>query len=389
MWPMKASEQLKLDVITRVLTGQMERKDGQALLDVSSRTLERYLSEYRKRGPLSLRHGNSERAPWNKTPDEFKRQIQALVEQKYFDFNLTHCLEKLTVDEGISGLMKRETFRKWCHERGMVKRAKKRRARARHKRERMKQTGLMLQMDGSPHRWFGNVSSCLIGAIDDADSDVPFAEFFPAEDTLSCLHVLRKIVEKRGLFQVLYVDRAGLFGGAKRSNFSQVKRALSELGIHVIFASSPEAKGRIERLWDTLQDRLIPELRLRQIKTYPAANSFLQEQFLPEHYARKFKVLPANPQSAYRALPEGVDLKEVFCLKETRAVARDHTISWDGRTYALKSPHEYSIYRQTIELRTYPEDLSWKAFYAGRPIDLTPCQPPLRASPEPLLKRAA
>jgi hypothetical protein len=112
----------------------------------------------------------------------------------------------------------------------------------------MQQTGLMLQMDGSPHRWFGDKPSCLIAAIDDADSDVPFGEFFPAEDTISCMRILQQIVKKRGIFNILYVDRAGIFGGPKRAHFSQVKRALGELGIQVIFANSPEAKGRIERV---------------------------------------------------------------------------------------------------------------------------------------------
>lgn len=387
---MTAAEQLKLDVVMKVVAGTMGRKEAQAILSVSERTLERYVRAYQKRGPLFIRHGNSGRDPWNKTPDEFKRQVLDLIEAKYFDFNLTHALEKLAAVEDITGLMKRETFRKWCHERRIVKRRGKRRARARHRRERMKQTGLLLQMDGSPHRWFGNMPSCLIGAIDDADSEVPYAEFFPAEDTLSCLHVLRKIVEKKGLFQILYVDQAGIFGGAKRSNFSQVKRALQELGIHVIFAHSPEAKGRIERLWGTLQDRLIPEMRLRQIKTYPAANDFLQQQFLPNDYARKFQVVPANLQTAYKPLPAGVDLREIFCMKEYRTVARDHTVSWNGETYALTSPVKFSIYRQQIELRTYPDDLTWRAYYGGKELALTLC-PPIakRQSTELQLKPAA
>jgi hypothetical protein len=230
----------------------------------------------------------------------------------------------------------------------------------------------------------------LIAAIDDADSDVPYGEFFPSEDTLSCLLVLKKIIEKKGLFQILYVDKAGIFGGAKRSNFSQVKRALGELGIHVMFAHSAEAKGRIERLWGTLQDRLIPEMRLRKIRTYPAANNFLQQQFLPNHWAKKFKVQPAVLRSAYQAVSEEADLREIFCLKEHRTVARDHTVSWNGHTYRIEnSPVGYSIYRQQIEIRTYPEDLSWCGFYAGKPIELILAPPIPRQVPADLLKPAA
>jgi len=245
----------------------------------------------------------------------------------------------------------------------------------------MQQTGLMLQMDGSPHAWFGGKQSCLIGAIDDADSDVPFAEFFPAEDTISCMRVLEQIIRKKGLFSILYVDKAGIFGGPKRTQFCQVKRALRELGIQVIFANSPEAKGRIERLWNTFQDRLIPEMRLRNIHSYECANSFLQEQFLPNEYASKFKVQPANLQSAYKVLPNGVDLHEVFCLKVDRKVNRDHTFSWGDQLYRIESPLKHSIYKQKLEIRTY-QDLTWKAFFAGREIQVSLANLPAKQEPE-------
>lgn len=243
----------------------------------------------------------------------------------------------------------------------------------------MQQTGIMLQMDGSPHAWFGGKVSCLIAAIDDADSEVPFGEFFPAEDTISCMRVLQKIIEMRGIFQILYVDRAGIFGGPKRSNFSQVKRALKELGIHIIFANSPEAKGRIERLWDTLQDRLVPEMRLRNIKSYEAANAFLQEEFLPNEYATKFMVTPANLQTAYKPLPTEIDLNEVFCIKEYRSVNRDHTFSWDSITYRIDSELKHSIRKQRLEIRTY-QDLSWKVFFADKEIAVSKVNVPEKCS---------
>lgn len=333
---MSAKEQLELDVVVKVSTGTISRKDGQKILNVTERTLRRYLRDYEKSGVLFVKHGNHGRAPVNKAQEVLKERVQKLVKEKYFDFNLTHCLEKLASEEQIT--VNRETFRQWCHEIKMVKRAKRRGSRVRRQQDRMQQTGLMLQMDGSPHPWFGGKTSCLIAAIDDADSDVPFGEFFPAEDTISCLRVLQKIIEKRGIFQILYVDRAGIFGGPKRAHFSQVKRALKELGIHIIFAHSPEAKGRIERLWDTLQDRLVPELRIRKIRSYESANAFLQEQFLPQEYATKFKVTPANLQTAYKPLPNGIDLNEVFCLKEYRKVNRDHTYSWNNKNLPDRIP---------------------------------------------------
>jgi transposase len=382
MWvfTMTAQEQLILDIVAKISTGKMGRKEGQRILNVSERTLRRYLAEYQKRGVLFVQHKNSKNIPANKSSDELKKRVLKLVREKYFDFNLTHCLEKLKSDEKIE--INRETFRQWCHEIHMVKRAKRREPKIRRRRDRMEQTGVMLQMDGSPHAWFGGKPSCLIAAIDDADSDVPFGEFFASEDTISCMRVLQKIVEKKGLFQILYVDRAGIFGGPKRANFSQVKRALEELGIHILFANSAEAKGRIERLWDTLQDRLIPEMRLRQIRSFENANTFLQEQFLPGEYAEKFKVVPANLESAYKPLPHSIDLKEVFCLKEHRGVKRDHTFSWNNQIYRIDSPLKHSIYKQKLEIRTY-QDLSWRVFFAGQPIAVSEARAAVKATALP------
>lgn len=307
------------------------------------------------------------RRPVNKKPEDLRDSVLKLVREKYPDFNMTHCREKLRADEKI--ILKAETFRKWCHEIRHVKRKKRRKSQARYYRQRMQSTGLMLQMDGSPHKWFGDKDSTLIAAIDDADSDIPHGEFFPAEDTISCMTLLQKIIEIRGLFEILYVDRAGIFGGHKRMEFSQVKRSLSELGIEIIFAHSPEAKGRIERTFQTLQDRMIPEMRLRNIKTYPAANNFLKNEYLPNEWREKFTVLPRNRVSAYRQPRPGVDLKEIFCLKHYRSIKRDHTVTFQAQLYALESPTKLSIHKQQIEFRTY-QDLTWKGFYAGHPIEL-------------------
>jgi len=182
--------------------------------------------------------------------------------------------------------------------------------------------------------------------------------------------VLQKIIEKKGIPYAIYVDGAGCFGGGKRAHFNQFKRACEELGIKIIFATSAEAKGRIERTWDTVQDRLIPEMRLRKIHRMPAANDYLQNQFLPNYWKIRNTLPAKNPETRYTPLHSSIDLREVLCLKEYRTVKRDHTLSWNGTEYGLQSPLKYSIYRQKIELRTY-QDLTWRAFFAGKPITLT------------------
>jgi transposase-like protein len=294
---------------------------------------------------------------------------------KYFDFNMTHCLEVLKSEHNI--IVKYATFRKWCHEKQMVKRWKRSKGVIRNKRVRMPNEGLLLQMDGSPHRYNGKDVWCLIAAIDDATSDIPYAEFFLSEDTINCMTVMQKIIEKKGIPYAIYVDRAGCLGGGKRALFNQFRRACGELNIRIIFASSPEAKGRIERTWDTFQDRIIPEMRLKNIHRIPAANEYLQKQFIPNYWTPRNTVVPRNLESRYTPVPADKNLNEIFCLKEYRSVNRDHTLSWHGVTYQLDSPLKHSIRGQKIELRTY-QDLKWVAYYAGKAIELRPAEPPQR-----------
>ncbi len=224
-------------------------------------------------------------------PDSVKTQVQTLIKEKYFDVNLQHLSELLAKNENIN--IKRETLRRWAHEIQHVKRAKRRRPVARKRRERMESPGLLIQMDGSPHLWFGDKKSCLIAMIDDANSEI-HAEFFPSETTLGCLKIMLDFIAKNGLFKTLYVDRAGIFAGPKRCNFSQMQRACHELGIEIIFANSPQGKGRIERAFDTFQDRLAPELRLQNISDMTNANRYLQEIFIPDFWKNNTEVIPKN-----------------------------------------------------------------------------------------------
>ena len=376
---MSKQGQFAYRAVSDFMNGTLNRKEAAELLEVRERTVTRIAGRIRERGLLAVVHGNRNRTPWNKKQEELKQTVMELVVGKYFDFNMTHCLEKLKELHGLE--IKYETFRRWCHEKKVVKRAKRRKPVARYRRTRMQSEGLLLQMDGSPHRYNGKDEWCLIAAIDDATSDIPYAEFFLSEDTINCMTVLQRIIERKGIPYAIYVDQAGCWGGGKRAHFNQFKRACEELNIKIIFATSPEGKGRIERTWDTVQDRIIPEMRLRKIHRMPAANDYLQNQFLPNYWKQTNTVPAKSPESRYTALHSTIELKEVFCLKEYRCVKRDHTLSWDGVEYSLTSPLKYSIYRQKIEIRTY-QDLTWKAFFAGKPIDLHEIQA------APLLKKS-
>jgi transposase len=375
MWVMSSEDLRKLQIISRVVEQKATRLDAQKLLDVSERTIRRYLRSYNTHGPLFLKHGNAGRAPINKKPEQLKVAIQKLIEERYPQFNMLHLQEKLLENEGLT--IKRETLRKWCHEINCVKRRKKKRSRGHYYRQRLSQEGLMLQMDGSHHRWWPGEKSCLIAAIDDATSKIPYAEFFASEDTYNCMKVIQKIIEKFGIPHALYVDRAGIFKDSKRANFGQFVRACRELGIQVLYAYSPEAKGRVERLFQTLQDRLIAEMSLKNIKGYWSANYFLHQEFLPKHYHPRFTTPAENPEIAYKTPESSISLKEIFCFKEQRVVGRDHTISLGNKKYLVKNPTQHSLTNRIIEIREY-HDKSWTPFYNGEPIKLEPLKKSLQ-----------
>lgn len=373
---MDSKAQLTVDVVVKVAEGKITIVNAAKLLNKSRRTVERYLQRYQKVGIQFVVHRNTGKAPANKTSDSLKRQVQALIKEKYFDVNLLHLAELLEVNENIA--IKRETLRSWAHDIHHVKRAKRRRAKVRKRRERMESPGLLLQMDGSPHRWFGDKKSCLIAIIDDATSEI-HAEFFKSETTVGCLKVMRDYIDKKGLFKALYVDRAGIFGGPKRCNFSQMQRACNELGIEIIFANSPQGKGRIERSFDTFQDRLVPELRLNHIKDMMSANCYLQDVFIPQFWQHKVEVNARNADSEFTSVPAHLSLDDICVLKEYRKIRNDHTFSYGNKFYLIESPLKYSIAKQKIEIRKKSGD-NFIAYFAGRHLVVSEVIEPTKPS---------
>ena len=373
---MDSKAQLTVDIITKVAEGKIDVVNAAKLLNKSRRTIERYLKKYRQVGIQFVVHQNTGKPPSNKTCDALKQAVQNLIKEKYFDVNLTHLRELLEDNERIQ--VKRETLRRWAHEIHHVKRAKRRRSQVRKRRERMESPGLLLQMDGSTHRWFGNHKSCLIAIIDDATSEIQ-AQFFESETTLGCLKVLRDYITRKGLFKVLYVDKAGIFGGPKRCNFSQVKRACSELDIEIIFANSPQAKGRIERSFDTFQDRLVPELRLNNIQDMDAANRYLQYVFIPSFWRNQIEVVSRKEGSEFTPVPDHINLDDVCVVKDYRKIRNDHTFSYGNKFYLIDSPLKHSIAKQKIEIRTGQGD-GFDAYFAGRHLAVSEVIEPTKSS---------
>ena len=376
---MDSKAQLSVDIIAKVVEGRITIANAAKLLSKSRRTIERYVKQYQQVGIQFAIHGNSGKAPPNKTPISIKKAVQQLNKEKYFDLNLLHLAEQLSTNENI--VVKRETLRGWAHDIHHVKRAKRRRSNLRKRRERMEAPGLMMQMDGSPHRWFGDKKHCLIAMIDDATSEV-YAEFFPSETTVGCLKVMRDCIETKGVFKTLYVDRAGIFGGPKRCNFSQMQRACEELGIEIIFANSPQGKGRVERAFDTFQDRLVPELRLNNINDIAAANAYLKNVFVPQFWQTQIQV-KSKQTPEFTPLSKHTNLDDICVIKDHRKIRNDHTFSYGNKFYLIDSPLKHSIANQKIEIRNTSKK-GFTAHFAGRKLKISEVNEPSKLASEDL-----
>jgi hypothetical protein len=283
-----------------------------------------------------------------KIADSLKEQVKNLYRQTYYDFNIRHFNDKLREVHEID--LSYETIRKILVSEGIHVPKKKKLVHRR--RRRMPRSGLLIQMDSSEHNWLPFIKEkwSLTATIDDATSKVPFAQFYPSDGVFNNMEAIRKTIEKEGLFCALYADKASHFtttryGGlhvtvAQEQDDTQIERALQEIGITFIGANSPQAKGRIERLFRTLQDRLIKELRLHNIKNYRQANQFLQNYFLDYHNKRFAKT--QNVESSYKPLPKDSNLDLIFCKKYQRTVNFDNTVQVQGVVIQIP-PSKYRL----------------------------------------------
>ena len=352
---MNKSEQVEYQVLEDFRQGRTSRKNAAGLLGISERAVSRRVKKIREHGVSGIKHGNYSRTPVNKIPDPVHREALALMEQKYFDFNTVHAHELLSENHGLE--VSYVTLLNWCNRAGLTKRRKRRRAsKARIYRERMANEGILLQMDGSRHKWNGKDEWHLISLIDDATSDIPAGKFYDGETTWNCMDALKQLFTQRGIPQFLYTDGAGWAGGGgKRQNFSQVVRACEELGVKIIRANSAQAKGRIERSYKTIQGRLVPELRLKNITSMIDANRYLEQVFWPQ-WRQRFTVEPQESHSRYRPLQPEEDLDQILCLKFDRKVRSDHTVSFENNFYKLDPRHLGTLKQKGVNIHQYRDN---------------------------------
>jgi transposase len=337
--------QQRLYVLNHVLAGELSADEAGRILQLSTRQVRRLLDRYRADGATSLVHGNHGRSPAHRTPDELRDRLVTLATTTYAGTNRAHLAELLAEREGL--VVAERTLRRILAEGSVAPVRTRRPARHRRRRERMPREGQLVQADGSRHQWFGpdEPYATLIGVVDDATSRLTGATFRTAEDAAGYFTAFGQTAMAYGLPGAVYSDRHGIFSAERnraptlaeqltgKRSLTQVGRALDEAGIGWIGARSAQGKGRVERTWGTLQDRLVVELRLETITTLDDANAFLPGFLV--RYNTRFTVPAAEPEPAWRPWPDGLTAERVFCFHYPRRVARDATISWPGGPLAL------------------------------------------------------
>jgi transposase len=335
---MSARERQRLVCLAQVRAGTLQLAQAAEEMGVSYRQAKRLWRRFCKEGDAGLVHRLRGRPSNHQGCARERQRVLALYRQKYGDFGPTLAAEQLQKRDGVT--VDHETLRRWLLAAQLWQQRRKRKA-YRRWRPRKEHLGEMVQMDGSEHAWFeGRGPRCVLMVMIDDATNRTHARFVPAETTAAAMTVFREYVERYGLPRSLYVDRDSIYrttrsatadealaGAEARTQFG---RAMQELGVELICAHSPQAKGRVERRNGVLQDRLVKELRLQGISTLEAANAYLRQHFLSELNTR-FTVPASAPGDWHRPLPKDVRLEEVLSFQETRLVQNDWTVRWQNR----------------------------------------------------------
>jgi len=335
-------DQQRIDVLARWREGGLTVSEASALLGTSDRTAWRLRQRFGSLGAEGIVHGNRGRASPRCLPAAIRARIVELARTRYRGVNDSHLAELLAEDEGI--VIGRSSLQRLLRRAGIGTTRTRRAPRYRSRRERMPQAGLLVQIDGSPHDWLEGRGPrlTLVGAIDDATGAIVAATFAPVEDGHAYLTILERMCREHGVPAAVYRDRSGIFapthrGGPLGDAGTQVGRAFAELGINSIPAASAQAKGRVERLWGTCQDRLVSELRLAGADDEASANAVL-ERFIPRFNA-KFSVAPVVLTSAWRPPPPRRELARICAFRWWRVVGNDNTVRVEGAILQLSPTH--------------------------------------------------
>lgn len=339
---MSQEELKRLHVIKKVLERSISQVEASGLIGLSGRQVRRLVKEVRLNGEGGIIHKSRGKASNRSIPAELRDKVIGLYKSKYFGFGPTLAQEKILSIDKIR--LSDETLRKWLISEELPYRKRKKRAH-RQWRERKRYFGIMIQVDGSHHDWFeGRGRQCVfIGYIDDATGTI-FGRFYSYEGTIPAMDSFKRYIKRYGIPLSIYVDKHSTYKSLAEPSIeeqlndskplSEFGRALKELGVELIHAHSPQAKGRIERLFGTLQDRLVKEMRLKGIKSIEEANNFL-ESYLPE-YNKKFAIKPGKKGDMHRSVPRGIDIDKILCIRTKRALRNDFTAAHNKRLYQIE-----------------------------------------------------
>lgn len=351
---MSQRELTRLEVIQRVKRKTLKQRQAAELLALSVRQVKRLCKAYQRAGAAGLISKRRGRPANNRLPEKTINKARQLLRSRYHDFGPTLAAEKLAT-EGLS--LSVETVRQLLIREGLWKAKRVRRAVIHQLRERRARLGELVQIDGSPHDWFeGRAPKCtLLVFVDDATSRLMYLQFVEAETTFNYFAAVRSYLLEFGKPLAFYSDKFGVFrvnipNALSGTGLTQFGRALKELDIELICAHSPQAKGRVERANQTLQDRLTKELRLRRISSLAAANAYLPE-FIAD-YNQRFAVAPRSAESAHRPLVQGEDLERILTLCERRTLSKNLTLSYNNVIYQIKTKRSaYTMRQAQVEVR--------------------------------------
>jgi len=356
-------------ILSRYEAAEFSQAEAAELLGIGERTFRRWRQRFEDEGEAGLLDRRLGKASGKRVPSDRSDEVEALYRTRYAGFTAKHFHEHLVKEHNFSwGYTWTKTF---LYSKGLLEKAKRRGAH-RRKRERRPLPGMMLHQDGSMHVWLaGQPALDLIVTLDDATSAIYSAFLIEEEGTASTFRALMEVFGSHGLPMSLYTDRGAHYfytptagGAVDRSRPTQVGRALERLGVEHIAAYSPQARGRSERVFHTLQDRLVKELALKEIDTVEAANLFLRDVYIPEYNAR-FAVAAAQEGTAFVAIPS-VDLAEILCVQEERQVGNDNCVSFNRLKLQIpESPLRAHFVKTRVKVRQYP-DGTHAIFYGPR-----------------------
>ena len=391
---MSSRELERVEVMGRVGSGELKLRDAAVMLELSYRQTKRVWRRYRQVGRKGLKHGNAGRPSNRSKPLKLRRRALNLIKKKYSGseaerFGPTLAAEHLAEEDGIG--VDHETLRRWMLAERLWSRQRKRKKHC-QRRERKLHFGELVQLDGSFHDWLEGRGprGCLMNMVDDARSETQ-ARLGKEETIWAAAGVLRAWIEKYGVPRALYTDWKNVYK-RKATPAEQLRgevpatqfgRMCQRLGIRIIAASSPQAKGRVERNHGTHQDRLIKKLRRKKIDSYEAANQYLEKEYLPEHNQR-FARPAARTEDYHGRKPTARELRQIFRLETERSISNDWVIRHEGRFLQLQPGQRRYGPTKSKALVCEWEDGAMAAYYRGERLAFTELKEPIRKTARPI-----